>query len=103
PDARQAEMAAAAADETKAEVKRLKALPAPTAADIRPVLGEPAAVAKQVATEAKKGHDVVRLVTGDPMTADATVSEIAGIGRTVVPFEVVPGVAEATAVPAFAG
>lgn len=45
-DARQAEMDAAVADEDKSEVKRLKNLPAPTAADVRPVLGEPAAVAK---------------------------------------------------------
>ncbi|WP_407334986.1 uroporphyrinogen-III synthase [Dietzia kunjamensis] len=102
-DARRAEMDAAVAAEDKAEIKRLKALPAPTAADVRPVLGEPAAVAKQLVAEAKKGRDVVRLVTGDPMTTDATVTEIAAVGRTVVPFEVVPGVAEATAVPAFAG
>jgi len=102
-DERRARLDAALADEDKAEVKRLKALPEPTAADVRPVLGEPAAVAKQLVAEAKKGHDVVRLVAGDPMTNDATVAEITAVGRTSVPFEVVPGVAEATAVPAFAG
>ena len=102
-DQRRADLDAATAAEDKAEVKRLKALPTPTAADLRPVLGEPAAVAKQLVAEAKKGNDVVRLVAGDPMTTDATVAEIAAVGRTSVPFEVVPGVAEATAVPAFAG
>ncbi|MFN3602550.1 MAG: SAM-dependent methyltransferase, partial [Dietzia sp.] len=78
-DARRAEMDAAVAAEDKAEIKRLKTLPAPTAADVRPVLGEPAAVAKQLVAEAKKGNDVVRLVTGDPMTTDATVTEIAAV------------------------
>ena len=46
---------------------------------------------------------VVRLVAGDPYTSDAVVKEVLAVGRTSVPFDVVPGVATATAVPAFAG
>src|SRR5206468_470902 len=42
-------------------------------------------------------------VAGDPYTSDAVVKEVLAVGRTSVPFDVVPGVATATAVPAFAG
>src|SRR5215218_4761167 len=52
---------------------------------------------------AKTGSVVVRLVAGDPYTADAVVAEVLAVGRTSVPFDVVPGVATATAVPAYAG
>jgi uroporphyrinogen III methyltransferase/synthase len=65
--------------------------------------GEPAEVAKAAVTAAKNGAVVVRLVAGDPYTADAVVKEVLAVGRTSVPFDVVPGVATATAVPAFAG
>ncbi|MFX3657522.1 SAM-dependent methyltransferase, partial [Streptococcus suis] len=51
----------------------------------------------------KNGSVVVRLVAGDPYTADAVVKEVLAVGRTSVPFDVVPGVATATAVPAYAG
>src|SRR6185312_15919730 len=46
---------------------------------------------------------VVRLVAGDPLTADAVVAEVQAVARSTVPFEVVPGVPAGTAVPAFAG
>src|SRR5919107_5704753 len=46
---------------------------------------------------------VVRLVAGDPFTSDDVVKEVLAVGRTSVGFDVVPGVASATAVPAFAG
>lgn len=102
-DARQAEIDEAAAEGDKAELKRLKNAPAPTAADVRTAIGEPAAIAKQLVAEAKKGHDIVRLVSGDPMSCDFASAEVTAVGRTMVPFEVVPGLAPATAVPAFAG
>ncbi|MGH3874577.1 MAG: uroporphyrinogen-III synthase [Pseudonocardiaceae bacterium] len=72
-------------------------------AEVRPAVGEPGDVAKDLVTEAKAGHTVVRLVSGDPLTADAVVAEVLAVARTAVPFEVVPGVPAATAVPAFAG
>src|SRR5829696_4339161 len=72
-------------------------------ADVRPAVGEPADVARDLVTEAKTGCGVVRLVAGDPLTADAVVREAQAVARTNVPFDVVPGVAPGTAVPAYAG
>jgi uroporphyrinogen III methyltransferase/synthase len=72
-------------------------------AEVRPAVGEPGEVAKDLVTEAKGGQTVVRLVSGDPLTADAVVAEVLAVARTSVPFEVVPGVPAATAVPAYAG
>src|SRR5919206_3400100 len=71
--------------------------------ELTPVTGEPAEVAKGAVAAAKSGGTVVRLVAGDPYTNDAAVKEVLAIGRTSVGFDVVPGVASATAVPAFAG
>ncbi|MGY1607424.1 uroporphyrinogen-III synthase [Geodermatophilus sp. SYSU D00700] len=68
-----------------------------------PVSGEPADVAKGAVAAAKNGDVVVRLVAGDPYTSEHAVKEVLAVARTSVPFDVVPGVAPATAVPAFAG
>ncbi|MCW2683838.1 MAG: hemD, partial [Blastococcus sp.] len=73
------------------------------ALELSPAVGEPAEVAKAAVAAAKGGAVVVRLVAGDPYTADAVVKEVLAVGRTSVPFDVVPGVAMATAVPAYAG
>ena len=72
-------------------------------AEVRPAVGEPGEVAKDLVTEAKAGRAVVRLVAGDPLTADAVVAEALAVARTSVSFDVVPGVPASTAVPAFAG
>src|SRR4051794_18755509 len=72
-------------------------------AELTPATGEPAEVAKAAVAAAKQGSVVVRLVAGAPYTSDAGVKEVLAVGRTSVPFDVVPGVAIATAVPAFAG
>jgi uroporphyrinogen III methyltransferase / synthase len=72
-------------------------------AEVRPAVGEPADVARDLVTEAKTGRAVVRLVSGDPLTADAVVREALAVARTHVPFDVVPGVAPGTAVPVYAG
>src|SRR5215213_11693634 len=71
--------------------------------ELSPVEGEPAEVAKAAVATAKSGAVVVRLVAGDPYTSDHVVKEVLAVGRTSVPFDVVPGVATATAVPAYAG
>ena len=71
--------------------------------ELSPAVGEPAEVAKAAVEAAKNGAVVVRLVAGDPYTSDAVVKEVLAVGRTSVPFDVVPGVATATAVPAYAG
>jgi len=75
----------------------------PDCAEIRPAVGDPADVARDLVTEAKTGRGVVRLVAGDPLTADAVVREMQAVARTSVPFDVVPGVAPGTAVPTYAG
>jgi uroporphyrinogen III methyltransferase/synthase len=72
-------------------------------AEVRPAVGEPAEVAKELIAEATAGRAVVRLVSGDPLTADAVVAEASEVARGPVPFDVVPGVPSATAVPAYAG
>ncbi|WNV75018.1 uroporphyrinogen-III synthase [Geodermatophilus sp. DSM 44513] len=68
-----------------------------------PATGEPAEVARAAVAAARSGGTVVRLVAGDPFTDDAVVKEVLAVGRTSVGFDVVPGVAVSTAVPAFAG
>jgi uroporphyrinogen III methyltransferase/synthase len=72
-------------------------------AELNPVEGEPAEMAKAAVAAAKNGAVVVRLVAGDPYTSENVVKEVLAVGRTSVPFDVVPGVATATAVPAYAG
>lgn len=72
-------------------------------ADLRPALGEPADVAKALVHEAKAGRDVVRLVSGDPMTTDSVIAEVSAVARTQVAFEVLPGLPSSTTVPAYAG
>jgi uroporphyrinogen III methyltransferase/synthase len=65
--------------------------------------GEATEIAKAAVTAAKTGSTVVRLVAGDPFTSDSVVKETLAVARTSVPFDVVPGVAVGTAVPAYAG
>ncbi|SRX92242.1 putative uroporphyrin-III C-methyltransferase HemD (uroporphyrinogen III methylase) (urogen III methylase) (SUMT) (urogen III methylase) (UROM) [Mycobacterium tuberculosis H37Rv] [Mycobacterium shimoidei] len=71
--------------------------------DIRPALGEPAEVAKTLTAEARSGHDVVRLVAGDPLSVDAVITEVNAVARSHLQFEVVPGLAPTSAVPTYAG
>jgi uroporphyrinogen III methyltransferase / synthase len=52
---------------------------------------------------ARAGQLVVRLVRGDPFLFGHTAGEAAACAKARVPFEVVPGVPTATAVPAYAG
>ncbi|MEY8041515.1 MULTISPECIES: bifunctional uroporphyrinogen-III C-methyltransferase/uroporphyrinogen-III synthase [Saccharopolyspora] len=72
-------------------------------AEVRPAVGDPADVAKDLANEAATGRPVVRLVAADPLTADAVVREVREVARTGAAFDVIPGVAAGSAVPAYAG
>src|SRR6266536_1149500 len=72
-------------------------------AEVRPAVGEPADVAKDLVNEAKAGRVVVRLVSGDPLTHSGLVAEAQAVARTAAVFDVVPGVSPSTAVPAYAG
>ncbi|HET6736504.1 bifunctional uroporphyrinogen-III C-methyltransferase/uroporphyrinogen-III synthase [Mycobacterium sp.] len=75
----------------------------PGGPDIRPALGDPAEVAKTLATEARTGVEVVRLVAGDPMSVDAVITEVTALAKTHLDFEIVPGLPDTTAVPTYAG
>ena len=73
-------------------------------AEVRPAVGEPADVAAGLVAEATAGRPVVRLVGGDPLTADAVVAETARrrrrrACRSTSSRASPPG----TAVPAYAG
>jgi len=71
--------------------------------EVRPAVGEPGDVAKDLAAEAGAGRLVLRLVTGDPLTQGAVVSEANEVSKTDAVFDIVPGVTPGTAVPAYAG
>jgi uroporphyrinogen III methyltransferase / synthase len=75
----------------------------PGGPDIRPALGDPAEVAKTLASEARTGVDVVRLVAGDPLSVDAVITEVTALAKTHLNFEIVPGLPDTTAVPTYAG
>jgi uroporphyrinogen III methyltransferase/synthase len=62
-----------------------------------------AARAKLVVKAAKAGHRVVRLLDGDGATFTGLAEELLACRKADVPFEVVPGVSTATAVPIYAG
>lgn len=71
---------------------------------VHQAVGEPAELARSlVATTRAEGVDVVRLVSGDPLTRDSVLTEITTVARTTVVFEVLPGVPTPNAVPTYAG
>jgi uroporphyrinogen III methyltransferase / synthase len=72
-------------------------------AEVRPAVGQPNDVAKDLITEVQSGRSVTRLVSGDPLTVDSVVQEAIAVAAAAVPFDVVPGVPAGTAVPAYAG
>ena len=85
------------------EVAAKAATKIPGGPDIRPALGDPAEVAKTLATEARTGVDVVRLVAGDPLSVDAVITEVNALAKMHLNFEIVPGLPDTTAVPTYAG
>lgn len=63
----------------------------------------PADTAKAALADARGGRSVVRLIAGDPFTDDGAVKEALAVAKTVVPFDVVPGVSLGTGTAAYAG
>jgi uroporphyrinogen III methyltransferase/synthase len=92
--------AAASVDAEGADAETAAVLGGP---DVRPALGDPAEVAKTLATEARTGVDVVRLVAGDPLSVDAVITEVNALAKSHLNFEIVPGLPDTTAVPTYAG
>ncbi|MCL2550693.1 MAG: bifunctional uroporphyrinogen-III C-methyltransferase/uroporphyrinogen-III synthase [Actinomycetia bacterium] len=64
---------------------------------------DPAAAAQLVMASARAGKRVVRAVSGDPGLDTSAAAEMLACARAGIPFEVVPGVAAAVGVPAYAG
>jgi len=62
-----------------------------------------AARARLVVKTAKSAANVVRLLTGDPFTFSSGAEEASACRKAGIGFNVVPGVSEVTAVPAYAG
>jgi len=72
-------------------------------AEVRLAGPTPAETAKAVLAEARSGVWVVRLVAGDPFADDGAVKEVLAVAKTVIPFEVVPGIALGAGTAAYAG
>ena len=62
-----------------------------------------AAIERQLIAFARAGHRVVRLKGGDPLLFGRGSEEAIALATANVPFEIVPGVSSAMAVPAYAG
>lgn len=68
-----------------------------------PLPTDPAELAGLLVDEARRGASVVRLVVGDPLGRGDVVAETRAVAAGAVPFDVVPGMPAATAVPTYAG
>lgn len=75
----------------------------PTAADLRSTCSDPEQMCEVMAAEVQQGHDVVRLVAGNPLTREDILAEINAVARSGVEFQIVPGMSVPSTVPAFAG
>jgi uroporphyrinogen III methyltransferase/synthase len=63
----------------------------------------PSAIVDLLVGHARAGKMVVRLKNGDPFLFGRGAEEVEALGSAGVPFEIVPGVSAALAVPAYAG
>ncbi len=73
--------------------------PGATLADSDAQLQDP----KMLIKAAKAGQLVVRLYSGDPFMFCNAAADAAACARAKIPFEIIPGLSSATAVPAYAG
>jgi uroporphyrinogen III methyltransferase/synthase len=71
--------------------------------EVRPAEATSAETAKAMLADARNGHSVVRIVCGDPFADDDAVKEALAVAKTVVPFDVIPGVPLGTGTAAYAG
>jgi uroporphyrinogen III methyltransferase/synthase len=72
-------------------------------ADVRLAETTPAETAKGLLADARAGLTVVRLVSGDPFADDDAVKEALAVAKTVIAFDVVPGIALGVGTAAYAG
>ncbi len=66
-------------------------------------VADPADVGKAVLAEARNGSLVARVVSGDPFGSEAIAREAVALAKTVIPYEVVPALSEASATATYAG
>ncbi|MGI8679124.1 MAG: uroporphyrinogen-III synthase [Jatrophihabitans sp.] len=71
--------------------------------EVRTADPSPVEAAKTILADARNGQIVVRLVAGDPFVDDRAIKEALAVAKTVVPFDVVPGIALGTGTAAYAG
>jgi uroporphyrinogen III methyltransferase/synthase len=71
--------------------------------ELRSPQATPADTARAVLTEARAGSSVVRLVAGDVLTDEAIVKEALAVARTVIPFDIVPGLRLGASTASYAG
>jgi uroporphyrinogen III methyltransferase / synthase len=71
--------------------------------DLAPGGVRPAETAKALLADARSGCAVVRLVVGDPFADEDAVKEALAVAKTVVPFDVVPGIALGAGTAAYSG
>ncbi|GAB2471526.1 bifunctional uroporphyrinogen-III C-methyltransferase/uroporphyrinogen-III synthase [Jatrophihabitans fulvus] len=95
--------AIASADLVIADAGVPAAITALASGELRPTEGNAADTAKLALAEARGGRGVVRLVAGDPFVDDSAVKEALAVAKTVVPFDVVPGIALGQGTAAYAG
>jgi uroporphyrinogen III methyltransferase/synthase len=79
------------------------AITALASVEVRPAESTPAETAKAMLADARNGQSIVRLVAGDPFADDDAVKEALAVAKTVVPFDVVPGIALGAGTAAYAG
>ncbi len=72
-------------------------------AEVQHAVGAPAEVATSLVAAAQAGQAVVRLVSGDVLTADPVVAEIEPVAASGLQYDVVPGLPTATTAAAYAG
>ncbi|MEJ5928075.1 bifunctional uroporphyrinogen-III C-methyltransferase/uroporphyrinogen-III synthase [Corynebacterium sp. H128] len=78
--------------------------PGPSAAEVYEVVaGSAADRAAQLARLVADGANVVRLVTGNPLSSDTVLAEINAVSAAGLEFHVVPGMSLPATVPTFAG
>ncbi|MGP6174800.1 uroporphyrinogen-III synthase [Corynebacterium sp. A21] len=77
---------------------------APTAAQIVDVGDpDPQVIVETLRPMVASGEDIVRLVTGNPLSKDSSLAEIAAVAAAGLEFQVVPGMSLPATVPSFAG
>jgi uroporphyrinogen III methyltransferase/synthase len=100
---RHATDAIAAADVVVADAAVPPSITSLASVDVQPAQATAADTVKALLAEARAGHSVVRLVAGDPFLDDEAVREALAVAKTVVPFDVVPGIPLGAGTASYAG